>query len=135
MDRELRDLVWRRARGLCEYCRLPSSVHPVPFAADHVIASQHRGQTSADNLALACFRCNVHKGPNIAGVDPETGAIVPLFHPRRDRWEDHFRWRGAVLAGLTPSGRATLVVLAINDPTRVALRESLIAEGVFPTTE
>jgi hypothetical protein len=84
------------------------------------------------NLALSCVRCNTHKGPNIAGVDPESGAIVPLFHTRRQRWADHFEWRWAEPIGRTAVGRATVQVLAINHPAAVALREVLIAEGVFP---
>jgi hypothetical protein len=71
----------------------------------------------------------VHKGPNIAGIDPATRNIVPLYHPRQDRWGEHFRWVGARLIGLTPRGRATIVVLAINDPVNMSLRRSLQAEG------
>ena len=132
MDESLQSLVWERARRTCEYCQLPSGCHTLPFQIDHVIAEKHHGPTVASNLALSCFRCNVHKGPNIAGIDPETQQIVPLFHPRNDLWSEHFCWDGPVLAGLTPSGRATIDVLDINHPIRVALRESLIAEGVFP---
>jgi len=61
---------------------------------DHVIAEKHRGATSLENLALACFHCNNHKGPNIAGIDPSTGYLSRLFHPRNDDWGAHFRWRG-----------------------------------------
>jgi hypothetical protein len=132
MDESLQSLVWERAGGVCEYCRLPSGLHPVPFQTDHVIAEKHHGLTVASNLALACYWCNVHKGPNIAGIDPQRGQIVPLFHPRNDRWDEHFRWDGPLLVGLTPSGRATIDVLDINHAIRVSLRESLIAEGAFP---
>ncbi len=131
MDQSLRDLVWQRAEGVCEYCRMPSSCHPLPFEIDHIIAQKHRGRTTTNNLALSCYRCNVYKGPNIAGIDPDTQEIVRLFHPRNDRWEDHFRWDGPILVGRTPAGRATIDVLEINDPIRVALRESLISEGEF----
>ena len=85
MDRSLQELVWRRAGGVCEYCRLPSVLAPVPFQIDHVVAQQHGGETVEANLALACLRCNTHKGPNIAGIDPVTRRIVPLFHPRTQR--------------------------------------------------
>jgi hypothetical protein len=111
---------------------MPQSAYRARFPIDHIIAQQHRGPTRADNLALACVNCNAHKGPNIAGIDPETGATVPLFHPRRDRWPDHFEWRGAELVGRTPVGRATIVVLDINDPEIVAVRKSLREEGAFP---
>jgi hypothetical protein len=133
MDDSLRGRVWERANGICEYCRLPSDCHPVPFQIDHIIAEKHHGVTESPNLALSCFWCNVHKGPNIAGIDPESRQIVPLFHPRRQPWSEHFRWDGPLLFGSTPTGRATIDVLDMNHPVRVALRESLMAEGIFPS--
>ena len=132
MTTALERQVRRRARGRCEYCRLPRAASRITFPIDHIIAQQHGGATRADNLALSCAHCNAHKGPNIAGIDPVDGALVPLFHPRRDRWADHFQWRGTELVGRTPVGRVTIHVLAMNDPPIVALREALIAEGIFP---
>jgi hypothetical protein len=85
----------------------------------------------ADNLALACIHCNRFKGPNIAGIDPEQGATVRLFHPRHDIWREHFRWDGARLEGLTQIGRVTAALLSINDPEVVAVRKALQEEGVF----
>ena len=99
MNRSLERLVWQRARGFCEYCRLPQALSTTPFQIDHVIAIKHEGKTESENLALACFYCNTHKGPNVAGIDSRTGEIVPLFHPRTDRWEEHFAWDGARLKG------------------------------------
>jgi hypothetical protein len=81
---------------------------------------------------LACFPCNNHKGANIAGIDPVTRRLTPLFNPRRHKWDRHFRWDGPKLLGRTPIGRATVAVLEINSRERVLLRESLIAEQVFP---
>lgn len=132
MDEELAQRVRRRADFCCEYCRLPAAYSRLPFEIDHIIARKHRGATVAANLAFACFACNNHKGPNIAGIDPLSGAIVPLFHPRRHKWTRHFRWDGSVLVGRTASGRTTIVVLEINLIHRVALRRSLMKEGVFP---
>ena len=132
VDPSLRELVSRRASFRCEYCQMPIEYDPLPFQVDHIIARKHHGQTAEDNLSLSCFSCNNHKGPNIAGVDPITGEVVSLFHPRHDDWHDHFRWEGAVLVGRTPTGRATVDVLRINLPYRRAFREALIAEGVFP---
>jgi hypothetical protein len=100
---------------------------------DHIIARQHEGASDLGNLALACFHCNRHKGPNIAGVDPANGEVVRLFHPRTDAWHDHFRLDGPILVGLTGTGRATVQVLAINDSEFLKVRETLIAEGVYLT--
>jgi hypothetical protein len=124
--------VWQRARSICEYCRVPQQYDILTFQIDHIIARKHHGTDELENLALACFACNNHKGPNIAGVDPETGEIVRLFHPRQDHWRDHFEWREAGLLGRTPIGRVTIDVLAINLPYRIQLRRTLILEGVFP---
>jgi len=132
MERALENLVWRRAGRRCEYCLVEQEHDPLPFEIDHVIARKHRGPTQAGNLCLACFACNNHKGPNVAGVDPKTKKIVPLFNPRRHKWQRHFRWEGPVLVGLTPTGRATVIVLEINLDYRVAFRQELIDESAFP---
>ena len=132
MDKTLQEEVWRRANHACEYCRMPQSAHVSSFEIDHIVARKHHGKTVSENLALSCVRCNSHKGPNIAGIDPDTGAHVRLFHPQKDNWDEHFAWDGAILRGLTTIGRTTIDVLTINDPDYLALRESLIAEGLFP---
>src|SRR5437868_1351097 len=103
LDRRVRE----RAQELCEYCRLPQAVYPWTFQIDHIVAEQHRGKTQMNNLALACPRCNRAKGPNLSGIDTQTRRLTPLFHPRRDRWTDHFRWRGPRLLGVSPVGRVT----------------------------
>jgi hypothetical protein len=111
---------------------MPCDLYRTPFHIDHVVSRQHGGQTVADNLALACFHCNAHKGPNLAGVDPQSSELTRLFHPRLDEWTSHFAWNGAELVGITSVGRATIQVLAINDPVYLAVRQSLLQEGVFP---
>jgi HNH endonuclease len=134
MRPSLVDLVWERARHRCEYCQMPQEFDELPFEIDHIIAEQHRGQTVPSNLALACFADNHHKGPNLAGFDPKTGKRAWLFHPRRHKWDRHFRWDGPVLVGRTAVGRATVAALAMNLEYRVRHRYQLIAEGVFPPT-
>lgn len=86
------------------------------------MAKQHGGSDDPAGLALACDRCNAYKGPNLTSIDPETGAIVPLFHPRLDQWEDHFELREGHVCGKTPAGRATVRLLNMNAPRRVELR-------------
>ena len=105
---------------------------PLTHQVDHIIARKHQGETVAANLALACFFCNSYKGPNIAGVDPESGRIVRLYHPRKDRWARHFAWDGPWLRGQGRIGRTTIAVLEMNRPEFVAWREVLIREGSFP---
>jgi hypothetical protein len=124
-----------RADGFCEYCRLPQAFDHWAFHADHILSERHGGKAMLNNLALACSRCNRNKGPNIAGFDTLTHQVVRLYHPRRDHWIDHFRWRGPRLLGVTPVGRVTIKVLAINHPDAVAFRRELIGEGVFPPND
>jgi HNH endonuclease len=131
MERALEALVWQRAGGRCEYCQLGQGDLDLPFEIDHIIAEHHQGLTQATNLCLACFACNRYKGPNVAGVDPQTGKVVPLFHPRRHKWSRHFRWDGSLLVGRTASGRATIITLRLNLDYRVNLRQGLIDEGRF----
>lgn len=132
MDRRLRQEIRNRAGDRCEYCRLPQDCIDAPHEVDHIIAEKHDGPTVSENLALACFACNNHKGPNIAGVDPNSGEVVRLFHPRSDRWSDHFDWIGPRLVGTTAIGRVTVQVLEINGSHRQRLLQALIDEGVFP---
>jgi 5-methylcytosine-specific restriction endonuclease McrA len=124
MDAATRELVKRRAGDRCEYCRVPQAATPlIPFHVEHIIARQHEGSDSPDNLAIACDRCNAHKGPNLTSIAQNTGAIVRLFNPRQDTWEDHFRLDGGTIVGLTPCGRVTARLLNMNAPRRVQLRE------------
>ncbi|MGH7968276.1 MAG: HNH endonuclease [Limisphaerales bacterium] len=77
-----------------------------------MVPRKHHGSDDASNLALACFACTNHKGTNLSGLDPQTGQVTRLFHPRRDTWEGHFQWRDSLLVGRTPVGRVTIDVLA-----------------------
>jgi hypothetical protein len=128
----------RRAGHRCAYFRVPQASFRRPFHIEHIVARQHGGTTQLDNLALACWRCNLKKGPNLAGIDPDTGRTVPLFHPRKDTWADHFAVRigtllplGLEIQGRTAVGRATVQVLGLNDEMRQMLRYELWLEGMY----
>jgi 5-methylcytosine-specific restriction endonuclease McrA len=127
----LRQQIYERAGGQCEYCLLPDVAALMPLEADHIIARKHGGQTEVDNLALACSLCNKHKGTDLTSIDPESGDIVPLYHPRRQRWEDHFYLKNARIVPLTATGRVTITLLQLNRPERVVEREILLAAGVI----
>src|SRR5260221_14435307 len=119
----LRRLVRRRARYRCEYCWLAQAGQEATFQLDHIIPEAHGGATIAANLALACVSCSLRKGARQSSVDVQTGKRVALFHPRRDRWSEHFRWDGLVLLGITAKGRATIDLLKLNRPSILAIRE------------
>lgn len=132
IDAQLAEAVRRRAGDACEYCRVPLAGYPtIVFPIDHVIARQHRGPTEFRNLALSCLHCNSHKGPNVAGYDPKSGKLTPLYNPRRMRWPRHFRWDGPRIVGRTPVGRVTVDVLDLNAERAVRARSLLIARGLL----
>jgi hypothetical protein len=133
MDKVLDSLVRNRAAHRCEYCLMPQSVRVLRFPIDHIIPRQHRGLTDESNLALCCGRCNYHKGPNIAGIDPNSGAVTRLFHPRLDHWHEHFRWRHEVIEGTSPVGVVTVYVLDMNNVDYLRMRMQLLQLGEFPT--
>lgn len=110
---------------------MPTHETTLAFPIDHIIARQHGGPTALENLALCCGRCNLSKGPNIAGLDPQTRELTRLFDPRRDIWSEHFAFDGPTVAGLTAIGRTTVVVLAMNQPHQVAKRQALIEAGLL----
>jgi 5-methylcytosine-specific restriction endonuclease McrA len=106
-------LVRQRADQVCEYCLLPQTSQEAVFHVDHIRPRAAKGLTCAENLALACVTCSLKKAARTRGRDPISKELVPLFHPRQDRWSDHFRWsRGCRLIGRTATGRATILALA-----------------------
>jgi 5-methylcytosine-specific restriction endonuclease McrA len=131
VDKAVQETVRARAGHRCEYCRFPEAHAELPFHLDHIIALQHGGPTASQNLALACCYCNRYKGPNLASIDPQSGEIVSLFHPRQQFWDDHFEWDGARLLAKSACGRATIHLLQINRADAMAVRRLLIQEGVF----
>ena len=125
MDAITRAAVRSRAGNRCEYCGLPQEAVPdSTFHIEHVVAKQHDGGDDLPNLA--CDRCNLHKGPNLTAVDPTSGEVTALFHPRNDIWSAHFVEQQGQIIGLTRVGRATARLLVMNAPRRIELRLSLI---------
>jgi HNH endonuclease len=127
----LRQTIYQRASGCCEYCLLPEMFVLASHEIDHIIAEKHGGLTNAENLALSCVLCNKLKGSDIASVDPETGNIVPLYNPRQARWLDHFQLSDGQIIPLTPVGRVTIRLLQMNRPDRVEERQLVIEAGMF----
>ena len=130
MNVELREAVRERAGGRCEYCHLAQRHQQFhPFHIEHIVARQHQGSDDFSNLALACHQCNLHKGTNLSGLDPDTNEMVRLFHPRRDVWSEHFRLEGIRIVGRTATGRTTAWLLQMNSEERLELRAVLRESG------
>jgi HNH endonuclease len=124
---QLRADVARRAGLRCEYCRIHETDAGFPHQVDHVVSRKHGGNSTFDNLAYACILCNRYKGSDIASVNTKTGEVVRLFHPRHDRWEDHFRFDANLIEPLTDTARVTVRLLRLNASERVAERRLLLS--------
>lgn len=115
--------VREQSNGRCEYCRMSEAWEPYfIYHAEHIIAKQHGGPDDRENLAFACNHCNLLKGPNLASIDPDTGLLTTLFHPRKQAWADHFRHEGGHVLGRTDVGRTTVFLLQMNAAHRAELR-------------
>ena len=128
---ELRFRVAERARLRCEYCLIHEDDAAFSHEVDHILSRQHGGETAADNLAYACMVCNRFKGTNISSVDA-SGAVIRLFNPRLQRWEEHFRLDGVIIQPLTNVGEATARLLRLNAAERVIERNALQHLGRYP---
>jgi len=109
IDRRVR----RAARNRCGYCLSPQHLVMAHLEIEHVIPLARGGTDDESNLWLACPICSGHKRDKIEAQDPVTGTLIPLFHPRRQIWTDHFQWAdgGLRIVGTTPLGRATVIAL------------------------
>jgi len=132
-----RQAVAERACHCCEYCRCPEYIGTQAFSVEHILAREHGGTNATNNLALSCQGCNGHKYTKREASDPATGVLVPLFHPRRQHWRDHFSWNEdfTLILGLTPTGRATEKALRLNREEVVRFRRVLRAVGEHPPPE
>ena len=118
-----RERVRAQAEGRCEYCRMANDWEPFfPYHVEHIVPRQHRGSDELPNLALSCHHCNLVKGPNLTSIDPDTGMVTELFHPRLQIWNEHFRLEGDLISGITDVGRTTVFLLRMNAPHRIELR-------------
>lgn len=130
MKRSVREFVRSRARKRCEYCRIHER-HSSEYAfhIEHIISRKHHGTDDPENLAWACIDCNLGKGTNLSGRDPDSERVVVLFHPRHQEWHRHFELVEGRILGKTACGRATADVLNLNEPDRVKARKRLMELG------
>lgn len=133
----LRASVAAEARYRCGYCLVREVVVGVAMEIDHIVPESLGGPTEESNLWLACSSCNDRKNDRIAALDPESGEVVRVFDPRRQKWSEHFRWSasGELMIGRTPVGRATIVLLDLNRPLLVRSRRLWVLAGWHPPAE
>ena len=130
IKKELKQLVSKRAKYLCEYC-LISDEDSGGCQIDHIISIKHGGTTTAENLAYACLYCNLNKGTNLGSINLKTGELVRFFNPRRDKWLEHFCLKDAIIEPLTDIGEVTARILQFNSRDRILERQLLIIAILF----
>jgi hypothetical protein len=132
IPRALRDAVFERDRGRCQYCGLSQFGHGATFHINHVVPRSKGGATAIENLVLQCPNCSLHKADRVTAVDPIGGLAVPLLHPLRDAWSEHIRVEcDGSCAGLSAVGRATVSALGMNDPIPRLARLCQLALGII----
>lgn len=137
LSETLRQQVFAQAGHRCEYCRTSRRLIGMPLIIDHILPQIKGGSDGRENLAATCYRCNEFKGAKTEAFDPTTGGLVSLFNPRRQLWKDHFTWvnGGTHIMGLSPTGRATVVALRLNNEYVIESRALWITVGWHPPVE
>ena len=118
----LRKRVARRAKHRCEYCGLSQAGQAATFHVDHIVPQVAGGESSLENLALACVYCSLRKGARQTARDPKSGRSARLFHPREHSWNHHFRWMDCRLNGITAIGRSTIGALNLSSAEHLVIR-------------
>ena len=132
--RATRDQIASAAQYRCEYCQTAQEISGAQMHIEHIIPLSRGGNSDTSNLCLACAWCNSYKWTQVHGFDLETGTEVPLFNPRTQQWQDHFRWseNGVYIIGLTAIGRATVDALKMNNTFIVPARRHWVEAGWHP---
>ena len=128
----LRNSVATRARFRCEYCLQHEDDAIQSHHVDHIISEKHEGETVLENLAYSCNLCNWMKGTDVAAYDASNRMLIPLFNPRTDHWNEHFKLHYGEIIPLTGVGEATIRLLKLNAPQRITEREWLASRGGYP---
>jgi len=131
---KLKQITFKRAQGLCEYCKSPANISSQPFVVEHIFPKSKGGQSTLENTALSCQGCNNYKYNKTAGIDSLTGKTANIFNPRKQSWSDHFAWSndGNEIIGLSATGRVTLELLKLNRRELQNLRQLLGEAGKHP---
>ena len=131
---DLKARIRQQAKNRCGYCLSAQQYVWGTLEIEHIIPKAAGGSSHEENLWMACRPCNSHKADRTYGLDPLTDRTVALYHPRRQKWPEHFFWsdEGTHIIGLTPCGRATASTLKLNNPFAVAVRHSWVSVGWHP---
>ena len=94
----------------CAYCQTTQANSGQPDGRRPHLARDAGGDTAFTTSVLHVVGVTSIKAPKTAAIDPLTGEMTPIFHPRHDRWQGHFAWDESTIywSGLTQNGRATI---------------------------
>jgi hypothetical protein len=134
ISKRLRDRIRRQADDRCGYCLSPQKLVLGQLEIEHLVPRALGGKDDEDNLWLACRMCNGYKGKQIKAIDPQTDQPAAIFNPRKQNWSEHFQWSedGSMIIGLTPTGRATVEALQLNNPLALVVRLEWVSAGWHP---
>jgi hypothetical protein len=134
ISKRLRERIRRQADDRCGYCLSPQKLVLGQLEIEHLMPRALGGKDDEDNLWLACRMCNGYKGKQIKAIDPQTGQPAAIYNPRNQKWAEHFQWSedGSMIVGLTPSGRATIEALQLNNPLALIVRLEWVSAGWHP---
>jgi hypothetical protein len=105
---------------------------------EHIFPKAKGGSDEEFNLWLSCPLCNRHKSDRTHAIDPVSNKEVAFFHPRHQLWSEHFRWSedGLRILGITPTGRATVKALHLDDdPDALVVRSYWMLAGWHPPVD
>ena len=134
ISKKRRRKVADRANYRCEYCQTAQLISGAQMHIEHIIPLTQGGKSDEQNLCLACAWCNSYKNTQTVAIDPLTQEEVSLYNPRTQTWSDHFRWQenGVEIIGLTPTGRATVAALNMNNEYILPARRQWTLAGWHP---
>ena len=128
---KLREQVENKANNLSEYCLIPIEETYFGGEIDHIISLKHNGETTLENLALACQPCNRNKGSDL-GSNSQTNILTRFYNPRIDVWSEHFQINeNAEIIPSTEIGEVTITILKFNAFERLLERQGLIELGLW----
>jgi hypothetical protein len=109
----------------------------IPMVIEHIIPLVGRGSSTPDNLCLSCYRCNEFKRSRTEAADSIDGKPTVFFHPRLQRWSEHFPWREHrdTMDALTSRGYTTIEALRLDNDWVVQVRRLWMLVGLHPPLE
>jgi hypothetical protein len=126
--------VAERAGHRFEFSHAPEAIFNLPFEVEHIVPTSRGRPDDESKLALACRACNVYMSDQQSGVDETTREVIRPFHPRCDRWDEHFRVESehGAIQGLTSIGCVTVACLRMNPGVQREARRSSIQLKLYP---